>query len=142
MTSQHIQTALTRYFRHDRRIVAAYLFGSHARGSAGPESDVDIALLLRSDIPRARYADLRLRYTCALLKALRTDRVDLLLLNAAGPLAKHQVYSKGKLVFCRDARRTLRAKDLASSEYLDFLPFRRRAEEDVLRRLHAGGRHG
>ena len=45
-----------------RRIVAAVnpdkiiLFGSHARGDAGPDSDVDLLLVAPSDEPRLRRA--------------------------------------------------------------------------------------
>ncbi|RLC56366.1 MAG: hypothetical protein DRI80_16390, partial [Chloroflexota bacterium] len=36
-------------------VVLAYLFGSQAEGTAGPLSDVDIAVLLGPEVPRERW---------------------------------------------------------------------------------------
>ena len=33
-------------------VIAVYLFGSFARGSEGPESDVDVAVLYSHSLPR------------------------------------------------------------------------------------------
>ena len=33
-------------------LLAAYLFGSEARGTAGPHSDIDLGVLLRESPPR------------------------------------------------------------------------------------------
>ena len=43
---------LRRSLEADPDVVFAYLFGSQARGEAGPRSDVDIAVLLRDGVPR------------------------------------------------------------------------------------------
>jgi predicted nucleotidyltransferase len=41
-----------RWLGEQRGLVCAYLFGSHARDEAAPESDVDVAVLLERDPPR------------------------------------------------------------------------------------------
>jgi len=38
------------------RLLGAVLFGSHARGDAGPDSDVDLAVVVEDDRPRAHGA--------------------------------------------------------------------------------------
>jgi predicted nucleotidyltransferase len=49
--------AVTRWLRRlaprlrEREIEAAYLFGSHARGDADAESDIDLIVVARSDRP-------------------------------------------------------------------------------------------
>src|ERR1700681_2023078 len=59
----------------DPGVVAAYLFGSLARGTAGPLSDVDVALLIRD----AREADAICERTMdALCRRLRTGRVEVI----------------------------------------------------------------
>lgn len=135
------ETVLTSCLKKDRRVVAAYLFGSFAKGKASSESDIDIAILLEPKIPRAKYSDIALELTCRLMKCIRHDLIDILVLNSAGPIARHQVFAKGRLLFSRDMKSTLRFKDLSIAEYLDFLPFRQRAEKLVEKRI-LGGPHG
>jgi predicted nucleotidyltransferase len=45
----HIASALKERLEQEPDVVVAYLFGSVARGTAGPLSDVDVAVLLRPD---------------------------------------------------------------------------------------------
>lgn len=40
------------------RAAAVYLFGSHARGDVRHASDIDIAILPRTDLPRGFFAEL------------------------------------------------------------------------------------
>lgn len=122
--------------------MAVYLFGSHAKGNPSKDSDIDTAVLLRKGVRRSVYADAALKYTCDLIRLLKFDHIDIMILNSAGPIARHQVYHHGKLIFCRDKKEALRFKDLSISEYLDFLPFRRRAEERMFKRLRQGGARG
>ena len=46
-----ITRRLVEYFRPDR----IYLFGSGARGEAGPDSDLDFCVVLPDDAPESRY---------------------------------------------------------------------------------------
>ena len=64
---------------------------------------------------------------------------DILIMNSAGPIIKHQVYKYGRLIYCRNKIEALRYKDTAISEYLDFLPFRRNAEKKVIESILSGG---
>ena len=67
-------------------ILAAYLIGSQARGSAGPLSDVDLAILHDPELDPAQRLELRLAIAAAAGAALATTEVDVVLLNAAPPL--------------------------------------------------------
>ena len=47
-----VEARLKAFFEDNRRgAVAVYLFGSVARGEAGPESDVDVGILFAEDPP-------------------------------------------------------------------------------------------
>jgi predicted nucleotidyltransferase len=74
-------------FRTDPRVVAVYLFGSVARGTEGPLSDVDVAILLAEPIDAADASGLAVEYTTAVLGTLGTDEASVVLLNTA-PLAR------------------------------------------------------
>ena len=66
-------------------LVSAYLFGSHARGQAHSESDIDVGVLLHPELypsVQARFAA-RLRLTAWLIGALGVNAVDMVVLNDA-----------------------------------------------------------
>lgn len=88
--------------RHEVRF--AYLFGSWARGTANPLSDIDVAVYLDEeslgeDYPYGYAAEL----IADLMKIARTNRVDLVILNAAPPLLRFEVARYGLPLICRVA---------------------------------------
>lgn len=73
-------------------VLAAFVFGSAARGTAGPLSDIDVAILLADEAAcRHRADDYKARLISELMSAAGTSRVDLVLLNEAPPLLAHRV---------------------------------------------------
>ena len=96
-------------------VVSAYLFGSQARGGAHRESDIDIGVLLdRKMYPRSRDRfEVRLRLIAHVSRVLRTDLVDLVVIDDAPPHLARRVMLDGQRVFCADlevdhvARRTV-----------------------------------
>jgi predicted nucleotidyltransferase len=85
-------------------VVSAYLFGSQSDNRAHRESDVDVAVLLRSTVvARARFEE-RLRLIGLLSPALGTSEVDLVVLNDAPPLLGRRIVTEGRRVFCSDEK--------------------------------------
>jgi len=107
-------TLLSRNFNVD----CGWLFGSVARGEAGPLSDVDIAVLLTLDVAPEE----RMNVTVSLYEDLerRCGRVDLVLLEEASSLLKHRVLRDGILLLERDETRRVKFEARAIQEYLDF----------------------
>ena len=81
MNENSLEDTLMRVLsRYRDRLVFAYLFGSAAAGTAGPLSDIDLAVYLRDDqVPV--YMDVKLALHADLCRALRSDDVDLVILN-------------------------------------------------------------
>lgn len=75
---------------------AAYLFGSHAAGRAGPDSDVDLALVGPPGELQLRKLDI-----LADLAAEGLDRVDLVLLDEADPVLLFEAVHHNCLVYAR-----------------------------------------
>jgi hypothetical protein len=103
-------------------ILEAYVFGSAATGSTQPHSDVDVAVYL-AEMPAAasRFgyaADL----TTALIAALGTNRVDIVILNTAPPLLYHRVLRDGVRILSRDLKATTTREGQALSRYCDYVP--------------------
>jgi len=58
---QALETLVQRlYMRHSDLIQSATLFGSKARGDAGPDSDIDVIVVLTNDDPHLRSSVRRL----------------------------------------------------------------------------------
>jgi len=104
-------------------VLAAYLFGSVARGAAGPLSDLDVAVLLRDPAED----DVEGRVDDALCRRLGTDRVDVISLRTSAVPLRYRVVREGILVFCRDPAARERFTAETVLQYLDFRPLRDRA---------------
>ncbi len=113
---------------------AAYIFGSRAKGSTGPERDLDVALLLNS-IPGPDFS--LLSFMSHLERACEC-RVDVVILNHAGEILKHEVRRTGRLVFERASDKRKQFEISSRKSYEDFLYLHRKYSEAVL----YGRRHG
>jgi predicted nucleotidyltransferase len=100
----------------------AYLFGSVARGQAGPLSDVDVAVLL-DDAPGADTCfRARLEVIGDLMSLLHVDDVDVLILNQAPPTLRYAVVRDGVLLFARRHQDAVTFRVRTLNEYSDFAP--------------------
>ena len=101
-------------------VVDAYVFGSHARGEARAHSDLDVAVYLshEPDAPFGYAAEL----TTELMAAIGSNRVDLVILNRAGPLLYHRVLRDGVRIVTRDLAATTGREGRALSRYCDYVP--------------------
>lgn len=123
-----IQPVLTGF----SEIVAAYLFGSVAKGRARPGSDVDIALLLDATV--RPNVDLLLNLQALLCRALRAD-VHLIILNNASYLLRMQVFTEGRLIYETDREKLARFRMLSTSLYAEFAPVMRMTQQGLRNRL-------
>jgi predicted nucleotidyltransferase len=122
-------------FSGDPRVVTVYLFGSVARGTEGPLSDVDIAILLAEPIDSAEAPDLELDYTDAVMRALGTDEVSVVVLNTAALALRHRVIRDGRVLLDRAPAQRRDFEVRSESLYLDFKPALDAYDEALLRRL-------
>lgn len=104
-------------------IAAAYLFGSVARGTAGPGSDVDVGVLYSDDPPRT-FAGLALDLEGDLEQLLRIP-VQLVVLNRAPVDLVVRVLRDGKILVDQDRSRRLRFEVRSRMEYWDLEPILR-----------------
>lgn len=130
--------ALERYFASLDGVVAAYLFGSHARGRAWAHSDVDVAVLLEGRPDNDRCFDMRLEVIGGLMGILHTNDVDVLILNQAPPALRYAVLRDGILLFCRDRQALIEFRVRALNEYLDFKPILKRHGDAILEKARKG----
>ena len=117
-------------------ILEAYLFGSHARGQARPDSDVDVAVYVDETAADEGHWGYRAELTTDLMAALGTDDVDVVVLNEAPILLYHRVLRDGVRLLSRDLRATTSRAGHALSRYFDFLP--QLDKMDAARRFASG----
>lgn len=130
--SESVQQRLTERLARIPDVVAAYLFGSHARGEATVESDWDVGIWLKN-APRT-FAE----YPLELAEELTTELgvpIDVVVLNDAPSDLVHRVLRDGILLVDRDRSGRIQLEVRARNDYFDMLPIR-----TTYRRARPGGR--
>lgn len=122
-------------------VVSVALFGSQAEGSAGPLSDVDLAVWLDPELSVSARLDARLELASAAADALGGTEVDLVILNDASPLLRHRARRGAVLLVDRNPRTRVRLEAGALVDYLDTQPLRDELDRGLHNRM-AEGRFG
>ena len=115
-------------------VVLAYLFGSQATGQVWLLSDVDIAVLFDNGANGANLS----RLNAELIKALKSNDVDLVDLGKATPLLKYMVAREGQLLFCTDEDVRTRFVIDAIRAYEDTKPLRSEGYKSLKERVKRG----
>lgn len=118
-----IEAVLRSYFETRPEVQLAYLFGSQATGKANRLSDVDVAVLtepsrVKKNLPYGYKAEIG----TDLMSLLKTNRVDIVLLNEAPPFLRHQVLKTGKCLWARDPSMRIQFETEALARFLDVKP--------------------
>lgn len=124
-------------------VVAAMLIGSQARGTAGPLSDVDVAVWHEPELEPAEQLRLQLKLAREACRALGTDEVDVIMLNGGPPLLRQRAIRDAVRLIERDHDERVKLETRAILDYLDTKPLRaemsrglrHRIEEDRFGRL-------
>ena len=129
--------ALRRALEAEPDVANALLFGSHARGTARPDSDVDVALELTAGAAR----DVRsLGGLAARLESTVGCPVGLTLLDEAPAPLAYRIFRDGRLLVERDHAMLVTRKARAILDYLDFKHVEELCAAGVLRAAAARGR--
>ena len=105
------------YLRSEEDIFFAYLFGSLVEGRLGPLSDVDIAVYLAEEIS---FSDKKLEILGNLVNILRTDEIDLVVLNKAPLTLRMKILENKKIIVDKAPFLRHRYESLAMRKYFDF----------------------
>jgi predicted nucleotidyltransferase len=142
-TMAEIDEQLARAVEAIPGIAAMAVFGSRASGSARPDSDLDVAILpSREGVSRRT---LQVSVAVALADLAPEGRVDVVMLDEAPELLRHNVLSTGRLVLCRDAQawKDLRVETMREHGDREWArDLLRRAQQRRLERGEPGSRSG
>lgn len=113
------ETILDMLQRRVPNLLAIYVFGSRAQGTARPDSDLDLAVLV------AGYAEpLALWALTGDLADLAGCPVDLLDLRAASTVMQHQIITTGQRCWAKDAQAALYEAAILSEKPRSIPPVR------------------
>jgi hypothetical protein len=116
-----VRSAVSAFFAsRPEGLVAAYLYGSFARGDARPDSDVDVAVL-QATPPPPTYQGLPLAVESDLERALGRPTQVVSLHQAPLDLV-HEILRDGILVLETDRAARVSFEVRARNEYFDLLP--------------------
>jgi len=119
-------------------VIAAMLIGSQARGTPGPLSDVDIAVWHEAGLDPADRLQLQVKLARLAGETLRTNEVDIVMLNQAPPLLRHRAIRDRKLLVERDPVARVRLDARALLDYLDTKPLRVEMSRGLRKRIREG----
>lgn len=123
-------------------IAAVYLFGSVARGTARPDSDLDIGLVFRKRGATALDHHRLIGDLASRLESVSGGRpIDLVVLESQGPLFRHQVLLEGRLIHEGDRDRRIAFEAETCVRAIDFRPtydIATRGRLDAIRRRIVG----
>jgi predicted nucleotidyltransferase len=105
------------YLQSNLDILFAYLFGSFGKGRPLPLSDVDIAIFLKEPTD---FLEKRMEILGALMDLLRTDEIDLVILNKAPLTLRMKILESKKVVVDHIPSRRHLFESLTIREYFDF----------------------
>jgi predicted nucleotidyltransferase len=118
---------------------AAYAFGSVARGTMTPFSDVDIALLLANPLPSYERLKLELAIQGDIEAACSFSPVDVRAINQAPLTVRGRIIQQGILLYERDRARRIAFEVATRKRYFDFAPVARRLRDAFLQKVHQEG---
>lgn len=122
-------------------IAVLVVFGSRARGTARPDSDLDVAVLPESADSRDRRY-LQAKTAAALADLAPEGRVDVVLLDKADAVLRQRIMETGRVLLCRDPETWKELRVRTMREYADGEWARRLFREAQIHRLARGGPSG
>lgn len=123
----------------DKDVVALYAFGSLAEGNLKPLSDLDFGILLSDSLDKLERFKKSIDLIDTFNETLKTDEIDMVILNDDPLRFAYHILKTGKLLHCRDQNQLIDFAEKTIKLYLDFKPARDQIDQAFLEGV---GYHG
>lgn len=135
---EQLEQKLRDFFTKNEYVNLAYLFGSTVRGEANCLSDIDIAVLFDDTLLQNEAFDLQLELMNGLTGLLKTDNVDLVVLNDSPLLLTYNIIRNG-IILKSDEPLRVKFETKIMSRYLDERYHIQRHAKESLKRIAESG---
>ncbi|MDF1593719.1 MAG: nucleotidyltransferase domain-containing protein [Desulfobacterales bacterium] len=125
---------------NDPDIVALYAFGSLSDNALRPLSDLDFGVLLSCRLEKKQRFEKHLELIGLFTSTLRTEEIDLVVLNDAPARFSFHITNSGTILYCRDRSALIDFIEMTRMLYLDFKPFRESFDREFLQGIGYHGR--
>jgi len=115
-----LMSQLAEYLTGRSEVLAVYLYGSHTEGRASALSDIDIGVLIKDSLAEERLWQLEDAIAADLRHVLHTDKVDLVVLNLAPLRIRHEVITRGEVLYSADDGARADFESYSLRRYWDF----------------------
>lgn len=130
---------LVQFLHKQEYVKLAYLFGSAAKGNRGKLSDVDLAVFLDESLNKKERFSRQLDLISELTGILKTDNVDLVIMNDAPISLKYEIIKANHPLLVRNNSEKIGLEHAILSEYLDRRYYEKRWTADFLRKVAEKG---
>ncbi|MDI7258307.1 MAG: nucleotidyltransferase domain-containing protein [Thermodesulfobacteriota bacterium] len=113
---------LKKVLEKDEDILFAYLYGSRVNSPTHLESDIDIAIYLRPSEMKG-FIEKDKKLTSMLITELRTDKIDLRILNVAPFLLKYKIIKEGVPIVIRDEVERVDFETRVMNKFFELKPY-------------------
>ncbi|MCQ1535848.1 nucleotidyltransferase domain-containing protein [Methanosarcina sp. KYL-1] len=134
---KELENKLSEFFSGVDSVTVAYLFGSTVRGEANGLSDIDIAVLFDDSVSKKEAFDLQLELIGELGILLKTNNIDLVVLNESPLLLTYNIIRDG-IILKSDERKRVLFETRVMSKYLDHDYYVKRHMKMTLERMAKG----
>lgn len=108
-----------KFLQKQQFIELAYLFGSFAQQKNGKLSDIDLAIFLDETLHKKDIFNIKLRLISDLEEILKTDRLDLVIMNLSPISLNFEIIKANYPLFIRDKDFQVDIEQYIMSRYLD-----------------------
>ena len=130
---------VTEFLDKQKCVELAYLFGSIAEGKGGKLSDVDLAVFLDVSLSKKEQFNLQLNLMSELTGILKTDRIDLVIMNDAPLTLNYEIIKSNYPLVVRDEEQKIDFEHMILSRYLDRRYYDKRWSAEFLKRVAERG---
>ena len=135
---EQLEQKLREFFSKVEGVTLAYLFGSTSRREANRLSDIDIAVLFDDTLLQKEAFDLQLELIGELTGLLKTNNVDLVIINDSPLLLTYNIIREG-IILKSDEPVRVKFETKIMSRYLDERYHIQRHAKESLRRIAESG---
>ena len=127
------------FLSKQKHVKLAYLFGSVAEGREGKLSDIDLAVFLDESLSKKERFNLQLKLISELTSIMKTDRIDLIIMNDAPLSLNYEIIKANHPLLVRDKGEKIEFEHGILSRYLDRRYYEKRWATEFLKKVAERG---